>query len=413
MNNILISLSPNTSKEDVSLACKRIFKPSLWKKGESIQKLENKIKNFFTFGYAISFNSGRSALFVILKALGINSGDEVIIQPFTCVAVPNAVIWTGANPVYADISKNSFNISPKQIKKKITSKTKAVIVQHTFGQPAAIDEIRKICDKKKLFLVEDCAHCLGQKYKGRLLGSFGDAAMLSFGRDKVVSSVFGGMAITNIKKIGTKIRKYQQELAYPNDFWIFQQLLHPVAFYLIKPLYNLPFKSKFTFGKLILFILQKLKLLSFPVCQCEKVGKKPDMFPKKLPNAMASLVIKQFNKIDEMNKKRRKIVKSYLNQLQNGIYKSNNTLLRFPYLTSSPEELIDLAKNKGILLGNWYRPVIAPQNVNLNKVGYKKGTCPRAEKASREIVNLPTYPGLKNIQISEIIYLIKCWQQKK
>src|SRR5581483_4013141 len=113
-------------------------------------------------------------------------------QAFTCVAVPNSVLWTGAKAIYADIDETG-NLDPKDLEKKITKKTKAVIIQHTFGIAANMDAIQKVLKGKKIILIEDCAHALGASYKGKKLGTFGEFAFFSFGRDKVISSVFGGM----------------------------------------------------------------------------------------------------------------------------------------------------------------------------------------------------------------------------
>ena len=120
----------------------------------------------------------------------IGEGDEVLVQAFTCVAVPNSVLWAQATPVYADIDA-TLNIDPIDVEKKITNRTKAIIVQHTFGIPADMDALVALAKKHNILLIEDCAHSLGATYKGKKVGTFGDAAFFSFGRDKVVSSVFG------------------------------------------------------------------------------------------------------------------------------------------------------------------------------------------------------------------------------
>ncbi len=195
---ITISLSPNTEADDVFLAVKTIIQPLLWKTGKATSDAEQWFRNYFSVEQAVSFNSGRSALLAILKAFGIGEGDEVLVQAFTCVAVPNSVLWAGAKPVFVDIDA-TLNMDPKDAEKKITKNTKALIVQHTFGVPAQMDKIIALAKKHHLILIEDCAHALGATYKGKKVGTFGDAAFFSFGRDKVVSSVFGGMAIINAK----------------------------------------------------------------------------------------------------------------------------------------------------------------------------------------------------------------------
>ena len=195
---IHIGLSPNTAREDYLVALKTVCQPWMWKKGITITKVESWFKDYFHTETAVSFNAGRSALLAILNSLELEKGSEVFMQAFTCVAVPNAVIWTGAHPVFVDID-SSLNFDVTDALKKVTSKTKAVIVQHTFGVPADMDKIIHFCNKHNLVLIEDCAHSLGATHKGKLVGTLGDASFFSFGRDKVVSSVFGGMAIINSK----------------------------------------------------------------------------------------------------------------------------------------------------------------------------------------------------------------------
>src|SRR3989344_3562099 len=124
---ISISLSPNTEPDDVWLAFKLLFQPWRWQKGSVEVILQQEFK------YAFAFNSGRSALMAILDSLGIEKGSEVLLQAFTCNAVPNPILWSGLKPVFVDVDKETFNIDVEDLKRKIGPKSRAVIVQHTFG----------------------------------------------------------------------------------------------------------------------------------------------------------------------------------------------------------------------------------------------------------------------------------------
>jgi dTDP-4-amino-4,6-dideoxygalactose transaminase len=273
---VFISLSPNTQKKDFFLALKLLFQPHHWQKGRAIQKLENWFKKYLKVSTAVSFDSGRSSLLAILKSLNFKKEDEVLLQAFTCVAVPNSVIWAGLKPVFVDIDQ-TLNLDSQDLKRKITFKSKAVIIQHTFGYPSQIEKIKKICQKHNLILIEDCAHGLGAQYQGKKIGTFSDASFFSFGRDKVVSSVFGGLAVTNDQKIGKNLKKFQKNLKFPDKKFILQNLLHPILFALILPIYYF-----FNLGKFLLVLFQRLNLLNFPVDPCEKKGQKPQKIGQKL-----------------------------------------------------------------------------------------------------------------------------------
>lgn len=401
---ISIGLSPNIQKDDVVGAIKILFQPWKWKEGSDLKRVELWFKKRYKTDEIFLFNSGRSSLYFLLNFFGIGPGDEVIVQSFNCVAVPGPILWVGAKPVYADVD-DSLNIDPGQLEKLINGNTKVIIVQHTFGIPAKIDMIKKITQKYRIILIEDCAHSLGAKVNNKEIGTFGDASFFSFGRDKVLSSVFGGAVIINSKfeirnlKLGQKY----PNLKYPSYFWIFQQLLHPIVFSLILPLYNL------YLGKIILFVLIKLTLLSKPVVETEKQGLMPKCFPRKYPNALAGLLVTQLGKLDNYNRKRVETASYYFKKLK----KSNrldlphkisgSIYLRFNILTKNAKKIMQYAQNKKIILGNWYKNVIDPIGVNFSKINYRMGDCPHAEKYARESVNLPTYPRLKKEDLDKVI----------
>ena len=123
---------------------------------------------------------GRVAQAAILNALGIGQGDKVAIQAFSCLAVPEGVYATGAEPIYIDIEENGYNLCPDSLSERITPKTKAIIVQHTYGIPAQLDKIMAIAKDNGILIIEDCCHSLDGKYNSKQLGTFGVAAFYSF-----------------------------------------------------------------------------------------------------------------------------------------------------------------------------------------------------------------------------------------
>ncbi len=194
MNKILPN-RPYLDNQEIK-AVKRVIKSNWLIPGTEVAKLENNIKKFIDAKYAVATSSGSSALHLGLIALNVVVNDEVIIPTYTCTALINAVYYVGATPVIIDIEKDGFNIDPVQIKDKINSHTKAIIVPHTFGFPAEIDEIKKF----EIPVIEDCAHAIGGYYKGKPMGSYGDLSIFSFYATKVMTTGHGGMIITNNKK---------------------------------------------------------------------------------------------------------------------------------------------------------------------------------------------------------------------
>ncbi len=404
---IAISLSPNTQKKDYMTALAQLFSPWSYIHGQYVKKVEQWFQKYFNARFAISFDSGRSAQYAILSALGIGKGDEVLIQAFTCVAVPNSVLWTGAKPIFVDIEKNSYNMSLGDLVKKINKNSKAIIVQHTFGQAAKISEICQIAKKHKLVLIEDCAHALGASVNSQKLGTFGEAAFFSFGRDKVVSSVFGGMVVTRDKRIEERVKEFQKNLAYPSIFLIVQQLLHPIFFSMILPTYNF-----FNLGKVILKVSQALHLLGKPVIEMEKKGQRPRFYPRKLPNSLARLALVQLGRLESFNKKRKVIAAVYAKELSIKI-KDQDIHVRFPLLVNRRDELLKSAKSRGILLGDWYSHVVDPKGVDLTKIGYAFGSCPMAEQSATKIVNLPTYPRMSVNDAQKVVRIVKNYVNNK
>ncbi|MDP2820858.1 MAG: aminotransferase class I/II-fold pyridoxal phosphate-dependent enzyme [bacterium] len=405
---ISISLSPNVEKDDIQVVFDLLKKPFIWKNGETIENLENEFKKYLNIKNVFSFNSGRSAFLAILKSLNLGQGSEVLIQSFTCNAAVNPIIWAGYKPIYVDVDENDFNINVGDLNSKITPKTKAIVVQHTFGIPAKIEEILKICKEKNLILIEDCAHCLGAEYQGKKLGTFGKAAFFSFSRDKVISSIYGGIAVINDEILAENLKKYHESLDFPSNAWIFQQLIHPLVLnYLILPIYGF-----LSLGKLLLIVFQNLNILSKAVHWKEKIGQMPPYFPKKLPNALAVLALNQFKKLDKFNKHREKIAEIYFQELQGSGFilpekKSGQIFLRFALKHPNAHKIIKMAWAKNILLGDWYTAPIAPDDTKPEKLCYSKNNCETAEKLSKITFNLPTHINISEETTKSIIQFIK------
>lgn len=194
-------------KRDIEAISKSIKRGMNWAEGPNIEKFEKLIAKYLNRKYAVVFNSGTSALHAILIAYEIGKGDEVIIPSFSFIATSNAPLFVGAKPVFADIEDVTYGLDPEDVKKKITSRTKAIIVMHYGGATCTkIKELRVLAKKHRLLLIEDTAESFGAKLNNKKAGTFGDAAMFSFCQTKVFTTGEGGCIVTESKDIFEKLK---------------------------------------------------------------------------------------------------------------------------------------------------------------------------------------------------------------
>jgi len=411
---IASSLAPNYTIWDVLIASKYLFLPWNWRKlqkGKNSRKLERKFCDHIRSKWAISFDSGRSGLYAILKCLEIKDYDEIILQAFTTVALPNVIKWCDAKPVYVDIEKETYNINPEKIEEEITDRTKAIIVQHTFGNPCKMDRIMEIARKHNLYVIEDCAHSLGTKYQNKKLGTIGDVAFFSFGRDKIISAVAGGMVTTNNNELGEKIKEFRNQMSYPKKSLIIRQLFQPIITFKALKLYYF-----FNLGKIIMYLSTKTGIITKAYSKKERKNKRPENFPAKMPNALAEIALHQMKLISKFNEHRINIAKLYQEKLSNNkniilpksTANSKNIFLWFTVLVENKKRLIKKARRKHIILGDWFPQAVGPIEVNLKKCDYKKGSCPIAEEVSSKCVNLPTHFRMDKKDVERVVEIITC-----
>ncbi|MDZ4232073.1 MAG: DegT/DnrJ/EryC1/StrS family aminotransferase, partial [Candidatus Pacearchaeota archaeon] len=283
--------------------------------------------------------------------------------------------------------------------------------QHTFGEPADIDRIRGVCERHNLLLIEDAAHALGAEYKGRPVGSFGDAAFFSFSRDKVISSVYGGMVTAANPEIGERIAGIQKRTKFPSLFWTVQQLFHPLLLNLmVLPVYGIG-------GKYLLVLFQVFHVLSKAVHRKEKQGGRPSYFPMRLPGPLARLALLQLSKLERMRVHREQIAELYLRELKNTSFvlprsfpERRSSRLRFPVRNKKAHEIIERAWGKNMLIGDWYTSPVAPADTNLAKMRYEPGSCPVAEALSRETLNLPTHIRCSVLNAEAVVSFLKNYE---
>ncbi|MBI2411065.1 MAG: aminotransferase class I/II-fold pyridoxal phosphate-dependent enzyme [Candidatus Kerfeldbacteria bacterium] len=391
------NISPNVTKRDIQFVLSRIFYPwhwLRWMRGTAVFALEKRFKEDYGMPHAIAFDAGRTALYALMDALKLRPDDKVILQSFTCISVPNTIIAAGGKPRYVDID-DSYNIDVDSLETILRHEQhiRAVIVQHTFGIPADIERIQALCRLHGVLLIEDCAHALGAAVNGKLVGTFGDAAMFSFGRDKVISSVSGGLAITHNTDIAQGVRAYVDGLSLPSRLWVKKRLLHPLIFAVAKQFYYF-----FSLGKLLIEGTRSLHLWPLVLETEEKQGQQLHGF--RLPNVIAEWALQQYSDLEIKNTHRKKLADMYQaafakqKEIQLPTIRESDEpiFLRFPIQVSpaQAEILLKKMRKEGILLGDWYRHVIDPKDASLTAAQYTNGSCPNAEETARRVVNLPT-----------------------
>ena len=175
--------------------------------GKYIEKFESDFSKYCGMKYGVACSNGTTALHMAVSALGIGNGDEVIIPSHTIISCANAILFTGATPVFVDSRLDDWNIDPQKIEEKITPKTKAIMVVHTYGHPCDMDKIQQIAKKHNLKIIEDAAESHGGEYNGKKTGSLGDISCFSFYSNKIITTGEGGMVLTNDDKIVEKLRR--------------------------------------------------------------------------------------------------------------------------------------------------------------------------------------------------------------
>ncbi len=407
---IAVDFAANESWDDATAALKIMLQPWKWKKGNSLPLIDTYFKRKFPEFFAYYFLSGRAALFHLLSSLNLPKNSEVVVQAFTCEAVILPIIAAGLKPIYCDIEISSFSMNPIAFQKKITDRTKVVILQHSFGlKPVHRAEVLSIIRKHNLLLIEDIAH----GYNQSIISEDSKAPynkhcyLMSFGRSKAYSSVAGGAVLIHDKTVLSSMNQVRASLQSPSLFLVFRLLLYKPLSVIIKATYDI------YIGKCIHYVMNYLGLLIPEVTKKEKQGNYDSLFDKAYPNALAYLLFIQLAKYEQVQISKAQICSIYLDKISNSQFpisdqimklkKSNVyfSLLRFPLRVNNPEELRKKAAKQNIFLGRWYDQAVAPKSLDLTKVGYKIGSCPMAEKLCREIINLPL-----NIDESEALKVI-------
>ncbi len=354
------------------------------------------------------FFKGRVALYAILKSMGIGPDDEVIIPAFTCVVVPNAISYLKAKPVYVDISRNTFNLDPEKLEECISEKSKAIIAQHTFGIPADMDKILSIAKKYNLCVIEDSCHTVGSKYKGKEVGTIGDAAFFSSQWSKPLTTGLGGWAVANNPEIQEKMREIYPSFAKPSNkvllllrlqYYAYSILLRPSLFWYMQHFYRK---------------LSSLGIVIGSSSNEELEYKMPESYEMKMSDWQKNLLFEKSEEIEKVIEHRKWIVSLYEDSLRKRGMEIvqlpkyyDPIFLRYPLLVKDKAKTLKEAKQRRVELGDWFVSPVHPNKNGWEKINYQKGMCPIAEHVCNHIINLPTHMRITEQEIKRIIQVIE------
>lgn len=393
---IFTQFTPNIQTKEV-LQSLFYLSPLGWpllKTGPKSEQLQLELEEYFQKPVTL-FDSGRSALYAILHN---RPKTKVLVQAYTCVVVINAILKAGHTPVYVDTEEDSLNISLKDLEKKISKDTKILIVQHTYGNPDQIDEIKKLCQKHKIYLIEDLAHSLTATYNSQKLGTFGDAAFVSFGTGKIISCSRGGAAI-NLKTTPPGFAPATQILSH--------HLKH-ILFAMAKPIYFLAH-----LGKIILYIARKLKLIPDIITLAEKKLQTDKIQIHSFPNSLAAIALTQWHKKTLFKHHRQHLAKIYDTHLSIPQVKTyprykNSACMMYPIQAEKSDKLFTFLKRNHIIVDQfWSKAAIVPKDVDQKKTHYKPGTCKNAENQLHNELNLPLNIHVTPKQAHKVCQLIQ------
>lgn len=377
--------SMTLDQDDVDIARTYLQNKSSWFEPKVVLEYEDMFARWNASKYAFVFMGARVALSAAIYALELQPEDEVFLPGYTCVVVPNAFEYVGVKIVYSDIELDTYGLDAEQLESKITSKTKAILLQHLYGLVCRdYEKIIGLAKRYNLRVIEDCAHATGAEYKGLKVGNLGDIAFYSSEQSKVFNTIQGGVAVTNDDNIAKKLREFYNQAPYPDSTLIDKQLHNVILNY-----YQFKHPQRWWLGDLVNIIYGHKRIIS-TTCEEER-GICPAHYGQKMPAPIAALGINQLKKIDKYNEIRRQTAASWDKWCDVSGYKkplvvehSIPIYLRYPVLVE-PEKKNNLRwaiKELGINPGVWFVSQIHPVDKTVDN-------CPNAEVAVKQCINFP------------------------
>lgn len=364
--------------EDDIDAVVRVLRSDYLTCGPEIGKLEEKLCEVTGAKYAVAVSNGTAALHIACLAAGVGKGDEVITTPITFAASANCALYCGAIPVFADINPDTYNINPYEIERKITDKTKAVVAVDFTGQAVEIDKIRELCRNRGLIFIEDGAHSIGTKYKGSAVGSLADMTTFSFHPVKTVTGGEGGAVLTNDRILYEKLqlfrthgitRKEEMMEKKTEGDWYYEQI-------------ELGYNYRMTDMQSALIQSQLNKLPMF-IERRKRIVAMYDAAFSKLPGVVVQKEIEESDTARHL----------YILQVDE------------EQLKTGRKEIFQALKAENICCNVHYIPVyLMPY---YEKLGYKRGLCPRAERLYERMLSLPLYYSMTDEDVYSVIHAVE------
>ena len=347
-------------------------------------------------GQAVAFATGRMGFFALLQALSIREGDEVVLQGATCSVMVNAVLRTGASPVYADIDANTFGSSADDIMKVLSPRTRLIVAQHSFGIPCDIEPILELAKGRGIFLLEDCALTVGSRINGTICGNFGDAALFSTDHSKPINTISGGLVYTRNSSLYAELKKIQSHIgtfSAKKQKSLWHQLI-------LERNYCKP--ARYGRMRLMQLVYSNLLGVTMNAFASEDYGSAASVsypYPARIPGFLAALGILEIDRWHRTVRVRKEILDSLLQVIEKqcgenlpGSYhdKSREIVpLRIAWSAKNAElirqRLSSILETSGI----WFMQPIIASNEPLENFGYEPGCCPKSEMIGHSIVNLP------------------------
>lgn len=353
--------APDITEEDVQ-AVAEVVRSGRLALGPKTEEFEGLVAEYVGVKHAVAVSSGTSALHLIVRALGIGPGDEVLVPSFTFVASANVILYEGAKPVFVDIEPDTYNLDPDDLERKITPRTKAILVVDVFGHPAEWDEILRVAGKYGLKVIDDSCEAIGAEYKGRKLGQFGDAAAFAFYPNKQMTTGEGGVIVTNDSEIARLCRSMRNQGRGEMGAWL----------------------------------------------EHERLG-----YNYRMTEMSAALGVSQLKRLETLLAKRERVAKAYterivgLDRVRPPVVRPHVRMSWFVYVVTLAQGLhrapvMAAMGRKGIPTRGYFSPVHLQPYIR-ERLGTEEGMLPITESVAKRTIALPFHANLSEAEMDQVV----------